>query len=132
MSQTFDASLIQSWAAIERRLTDVWDRYIAQNRERRVDGKVETFINAKRTLTGGRDFTISIVSEILSLLDLIPSDLYQRLAPVRRARNDWMHALTPVSGSASAQSLHVAFDLLRAVDGIDLDPVPEIMFSSGV
>jgi hypothetical protein len=133
MSRTFDASLIQSWAAVERLLTDVWERYIADNRGRPLDGSSGVFINGKRKeILTGRDFPISVVSETLSLLNLISFEQYQRLRPVRQARNSWIHALSPVPAGASAQALHLAFDLLRSVYGIDLDPVPEVMLGSGL
>jgi hypothetical protein len=73
-----------------------------------------------------------MLSEMLSVLELLPLDLYQRLAPARRARNSWMHALAPVSAQASAHSMELAFDLLRFPHGIDLDPAPDVMFGSGV
>jgi hypothetical protein len=132
MSKTPDAALIQAWAAIERILTSVWESYLADNRARENDAPGRVFINSdRRGLLTGRDFTISVVSEILSLLDQIPPDLYRRLAPVRQARNRWMHQLTPTSAAESAQGLQLAFDLLRHVHNVDLDLVPEIMFARG-
>jgi hypothetical protein len=132
MSKTTDAALIQAWAVVERILTGVWESYLTENRTRgnEIGGRV--FINSdRRDLLTGRDFTISVVSEILSLLGKIPPDLYRRLAPVRQARNRWMHRLAPINAVESAQGLQLAFDLLRHVYGIDLDPVPEIMFARG-
>jgi hypothetical protein len=131
-SKAFDAALIQSWAAIERMLTSMWESYIADNREREEDGESKLFINSqRRALLTGRDFTASVVSEALSLLDVLPANLYRRLAPIRRARNGWMHELTPVSAADSARSVDLVFALLRHVYGVRLDPTPEIVFARG-
>jgi hypothetical protein len=73
-----------------------------------------------------------VVSEILSLLDVLPDEIYRRLKPVRQARNEWMHQLEPVSANASARSLSTTFDLLRHVHRIDLDPLPDVMFARGL
>jgi hypothetical protein len=128
-NNTFDASLIQSWALIERVLTSIWESYLDDNRQRDVAGQTATFITADRKkLLTGRDVTISVVSEMLSLLELLPHELYERLAEPRRARNGWMHELKPIRVKASAQSLTLAFELLRFAHGIDLDPVPDGMF----
>lgn len=133
-AKAWDAALIQSWAAIERLLTGIWETYIAENRERVRDGERKVFINADRKdqLLKGRDYTISVVSEILSLLDVLPDEIYRRLKPIRQARNGWMHQLEPVSASASAQSLSILFDLLRHLHRIDLDPLPDVMFARGL
>jgi hypothetical protein len=132
MGKTFDAALIQAWGVVERILTDKWDRYLGDNRTREALGE-EVFINAERKeFLSGRDFTISIVIEALSLLDVIPFEMYRRLGPVRKARNRWMHELRPITVNDSFQALQLAFDLLRFAYGIDLDPVPDVMFASGV
>lgn len=129
----FDSSLIQSWALAEKLLTTIWERYLDESRDRDFGEEDGPFISAKRreTLTG-RDFTISVVCEVLSLLDRLPFGLYRRQGAVRRARNKWMHQLEPVEVAESAQSLFLALDLLRLVWGIDLDPLPAIMLVSGV
>jgi hypothetical protein len=91
------------------------------------------FITAERKkFLTGRDMTISVVSEVLSIVDLLPIELYERLGPARRSRNNWIHALSPVSANESAQSLALAFDLLRFLYCIDLDPTPEVMLGSSV
>ena len=132
-SQDFDAGLIQSWALVERLVTTLWERYLEENRDRELDGVAQRFISARR-----RKFLtdpgppVAVVSEILSLLDLLPFEFYTRLEPIRKARNRWTHSLRPAGAKHSAASLEMAFDLLRHVHGVDLDPGSEIMLMSGV
>ncbi len=79
------------------------------------------FINAERRekLTESPDFTASVVSEILSLTDNVPVDLYRDVSTVRRVRNAWMHELQPVT-RAEAELAKVAERMLSFVEGIDL------------
>lgn len=131
-AQNFDASLIQSWAITEKLLTSLWEGYLEDNREREVDGRLVTFINReRRDVLTGRDLPISMLSEILSLLDLLPYEMFTRLKPIRQARNNWIHSLKPITGSQSAASADMALDLLRFVHGVDLDPAPDVMIVSG-
>ena len=64
--------------------------------------------------------TASVISEILSLENSLPFALYQELSDVRGARNDWLHELKPISREDGQHALHVAEEMLRLVDGIDL------------
>lgn len=133
MNHSFDVSLIQSWAVIEALLTSIWERYLDSHRQRGEGNAATAFITADRKkLLTGRDYTIAIVTEVLSLLELLPPNLYGRLTEPRRARNRWMHTLRSVSTHESANSLALAFDLLRFVHAIDLDPAPDAMFGSGI
>jgi hypothetical protein len=131
--QDFDPSLIQSWALVERLLTTLWERYIAEHRTIEIDETQTAFINVgRREFLRGRDFTASVVAEVLSLLGQLSLDLYERVGPVRRARNRWIHALEPVTAGQSAASRALALDLLRVVHDIDLDPGSDVILLSGV
>jgi hypothetical protein len=133
-SQDFDAGLIQSWALVERLLTTLWERYVEENRDRELDGVSQRFISASRRkyLTNPGP-PVAVVSEFLSLLGLLPFELYTRLEPIRKARNQWTHSLRPAGAGQAVASLSMAFDLLRHVHSVDLDLVStKVMSMSGV
>ena len=67
----------------------------------------EKFINFTRMqkLTG-RDFTASIVSEILSLNGLLPFEQYKLTVNVRQTRNDWLHKLSSINRVDSAKAIN--------------------------
>ncbi len=118
----YNLCLITAWAIIEALLQEQWDKYLEDNRQRETDGSQVPFINRRRKdqLTG-RDVTASLMAEILSLVDRLPFALYQRLSEARRARNDWIHSLDPVSGTTAQAAIQVAEDMLRLVKGVDLE-----------
>jgi hypothetical protein len=118
----FSLSLIQSWAVSEALVRRVWARYVNENREREIDGSVETFINAERKqwLTGSRDITASVMIEMLSLASVISLDIYERLGKARRARNRWLHSLFQPPADEAQNALGVTSALLSIVEEIDI------------
>ena len=118
-------SLVTAWALVENLLQRLWSRYIDDQRDRQVeDGEV--FLNSARRekLTYGRDFTASVISEFLSLADIIPFELFQVLSKVRKARNDWMHELRPVTRLDANEAVGLAQRMLNFVDKLDFAILP--------
>jgi hypothetical protein len=109
--QTFQHSLCLTlgWTLVEAILDDVWKRYIEQNRQKEVDGVMMPFINQNRKerLTSN-DYSASMITETLSLLGVIPFDLYELLTKVRRARNGWMHSLVRPSEEDAREAVLLA------------------------
>ena len=118
----YNLALVSAWAAVETLLQSQWQRYLDSNRTRLIDGIDVAFINADRRdrLMGGRDFTASVMSEVLSLLGELPHSLYADLHLVRRDRNGFMHELSTVSRQAADRALSVAERMLGLVEGLDL------------
>lgn len=119
-------SLVTAWAVVENLLQRLWSRYVDDQRGRQVEEDAEVFLNSARRekLTDGRDFTASVISEILSLVDLIPFDLYQVLSKVRKTRNDWMHELRPVTRLDANDAVELAQRMLNFVDKLDIAILP--------
>jgi len=102
-------SLVTSWTVAEKCLNRKWKDYLNANRDRVTHAAGERFINSERLdKLLGRDFTASIVSEVLSLADEIPHDLYKSLDRTRRARNDWMHELESISAQQAIDAKQLA------------------------
>jgi hypothetical protein len=114
-------SLMLAWAAIEQLLNALWERFIAENRIRIVDGQSQTLINVerKKRLTS-QDFTASIVSEILSLSGNLPFDLFEQITQARRARNAWLHRLESVKRKDAEAAIGSARQMLKLVHHIEL------------
>lgn len=123
----YNLSLSTTWTLIEALLQQLWERYIeSKDREETVDGQPAKFMNRTRrdTLTG-RDYSASVIVEILSLADCIPFPLYKQLSEVRGIRNRWIHGLVTVSRPKALLSLEVAKQVLKIVDNLDLNvPLP--------
>jgi hypothetical protein len=112
----YPRSLITSWAIIERLLDEKWNSYIASQRKRNIDGKETVFINADRVKKlGGRDYTASVRTEVLSIVDSLSFGAYQKVENARRVRNGWMHELRDVQMSDASEAIQVAAELFNSV-----------------
>lgn len=118
--RNYDVCLINSWAIIERLLSQLWEEYIEENRRREVDGQDVAFINRdrKRGLQENPNFTASVVGEVLSLVGVLPLDLYEAISALRKARNGWIHKLASVDYESSASAIRTAEAMLARVLGL--------------
>ena len=121
----FELSLISAWAALERLITDFWRNYI-DNCGVGLPPQQAPKINKDRRkkLVEGRDFTISVITEILSLRGLIPHDTYEAIDRVRKSRNDWIHDLKPVSEENAYDAIKLARSLFQHMRNIPLKLEP--------
>jgi hypothetical protein len=117
--------LTESWTVTEKALNLMWSRFLDENRGRTVEvgGCSVPVIDKRRgeILEDHRSFTASVMAEVLCFANVLPHALYQGLSDVRKARNDWMHRLRAVSMQAARLSVRVAQEMLKVVEGIDLD-----------
>ncbi len=112
-----------AWTVTEKLLLKMWHAYVDTNRQRTIGGVQVPFINEERKkvlLAKGGSYTASVKSEILSLLDVLPFDIYGDMKTVRQGRNDWMHSLKPATLKTARQAVDVARRMLAHVEGIDL------------
>jgi hypothetical protein len=117
----FSVCLEMAWTATEHLVDRLWTSFIEANRSREVSGKTVPFINAdRRTRLEGRDYSASVVIEILSLEDLIPWNLYGDLTRVRIARNKWLHSMQIVDSETASLAMWTAERMLAQVEGIEL------------
>lgn len=109
-SGKYEASHIAAWTVAERCMNQIWRSHL-DDAETRFSSSAgdpnEKFINSTRMqkLTG-RDFTASIVSEILSLNGLLPFEQYKLTVNVRQTRNDWLHKLSSINRVDSAKAIN--------------------------
>jgi hypothetical protein len=106
----FAEALGLAWLVIEKLLNERWLKYIQQNRVR--NGK--SFINNDRLeRLKGIDYSASIRSEILSLLNEFSQEEYVRLNQIRGTRNKWFHGLNSVTLEESHAALVLAENMFR-------------------
>jgi hypothetical protein len=120
-----EASHISAWTVAERCLNQMWRSHL-DDAETRFSTSIgdpdEKFINSTRMqkLTG-RDFTASIVSEILSLNGLLPFEQYKLTVNVRQTRNDWLHKLRSINRDDSAKAINLARFMLQHSGVLDVE-----------
>lgn len=124
-SGKYEASHISAWTVAERCMNQIWRSHLndAETRFSSPTGDSdEKFINSNRMqkLTG-RDFTASIVSEVLSLNGLLPFEQYKLTASVRQTRNDWLHKLRCIESADSAKAINLARFMLQHSGVLDVD-----------
>lgn len=121
----FELSLISSWTALERLLNDAWKHYVDSSGQR-LPPQLAPQINKNRRkkLIEGRDYSASVITEVLSLAGTFPPATYETIDRVRKARNDWIHGLKSVTEDDAYDSIRLARSLLRHLRSIPLEIEP--------
>jgi hypothetical protein len=112
----FSSAHLIAWAAIEALLNVMW-----LNMQDQVDVSSggHTKINKERKrLLAGRDYPAAVVSQILSIREMIDDDTLNRLDEARRKRNEFAHALSLVKADDAGKALRLATDMITKIAGI--------------
>lgn len=124
-SGKYEASHISAWTIAERCINQIWLSYLNDMEQQQPicsDVPNEKFINTtRRQKLMSRDFTASVISEILSLNDLLPFEQYKLLCDVRQTRNDWLHKLRSIGREDSAKAINLARFMLQHSQVLDVD-----------
>lgn len=85
----FPTSIVLSWFVVESVLIEKWMTFLevkntSHNGKKRIDSDLR-----KKLL--GRDYTISTISNILELTDIIPFAIFEKVDRVRHYRNNVVH-----------------------------------------
>ena len=86
----YTTSLTLAWFVIESVLTQKWVNYLESKNQTFPDDSKRISAERKKTLTG-RDYTISVISSILELSDILSFPLYKKIDTVRGYRNKVVH-----------------------------------------
>ena len=124
-SGKYEASHISAWTIVERCMNQIWHSHLDNAERKHANCLIDTdekFINSdRRKKLTGRDFTASVVSEILSLSDLLPFKQYRLTCDVRQTRNDWLHKLRAIDRSDSGKAISLARFMLQYSNVLDVD-----------
>jgi hypothetical protein len=123
-------SLTIAWAAAEGMLSALLARYLDENQDRPAgedkSGNRRKFINDDRKkFLQGSEMTARHTMELLSLLDILPFELYQTLRRCAKARNDWLHAQTEPSSETAFLAVRSLRSLFELVEGIPLSYIDD-------
>lgn len=119
----YETSIILAWFISETIINKLWNDHMESlNKEM---GETQKRINRERKdyLTG-RDFPVSLVSNILELWDIIPFSLFKDVDAVRGFRNKIVHGVQNYSPNATEaqMAINTALELSRRSYEIDFTP----------
>ncbi len=111
----FSSAHLIAWAAIEALLNIMWLKLQA---EIDVTSGGHTKMNKDRkNLLVGRDYTSSVVSQVLSICEKIDDETLKRLDEARRKRNEFAHALTHIEAEHAGKAIRLATDMITNMAG---------------
>lgn len=90
------ASLVHAWFVIEVFVNSMWIAYLSKRSDELKNGAKRIDRKRRETLLG-RDYTASIMTNVLELVGEIDHDVYQKIESVRQKRNNVVHSLEIVS-----------------------------------
>jgi hypothetical protein len=88
----FRQALVQAWFVIEYYINKKWIEYL-YSKQTKIHTDKNRIDSIRREFLTGRDFTSSIMSNILELNDLISYDIFDKINVVRGKRNVAVHNL---------------------------------------
>lgn len=109
----FSAALVTAWTICEALLEHYWRTYIG-------DSSTQPVSRKRLDKLTGRDFTASVISEILELAQVIDPELLELLDRIRKGRNGWMHSIKSPDREMVADSLVLVTRMLEQTLGNDL------------
>jgi hypothetical protein len=87
----YETSIVLAWFITEAIINELWSKHLENLNKDLLEGKKR--INSKRKdFLTGRDFTVSIITNLLELFDILESDLFEEIDRVRGYRNKIVHA----------------------------------------
>ncbi|MCL4505493.1 MAG: hypothetical protein M1434_12455 [Chloroflexi bacterium] len=117
----YDISLILAWFVVESQVTKLWDSYLSSCNTQFDDGSKR--LNSQRidNLTS-RDYTISIVSNILELNGVLRTPVFRRIDKIRSIRNKLVHqeSTSVCTAEDSQQALTLAIEMVLDNKAIDI------------
>lgn len=110
----YGESVVVAWSVCEQMISSAWNALLDDEQ------LSERMPSHRRRKLNGRDYTASVITEFLEIMNVIDYETYNQLNSVRKARNDWAHQLK----EPKAQHVHVAIDaaqkLLSKFKGVDM------------
>ena len=113
----FGEALTLSWSICEQILYQLWKKFLNEANERESSSRISK--NRRQKLIG-RDYTASIIVEILELIEVLDQQTYRSLDACRRARNGWIHELKTPKQNQVEVCVRMAQDLLFKYFGVKL------------
>ena len=124
----YATSLVLSWFVCESQLSAHWRAFLDASNREFPNGSRRVSSDRQKTLTG-RDYPISVVSNLLELSDEIPYETFKHIDAVRGYRNKVVHQAPDfLCGSTHCkEAVNLALDL--ALKGSGIQVIPNLSFS---
>lgn len=121
----FSSAHLIAWSVIERQVSAMWLALL-----RDVERGGHTIINQvrRKMFEDGRDYTVSVVTQILSLSGRIDDVLLSRLDEARRKRNAFAHNLEPVGADDAGKAIRTATDVMSKLVGVKITSQLSMLF----
>lgn len=110
-------ALTLAWAVCEQILYLAWGQLIKEVQDSETAGRMN---RERRKKLDGRDYTASVVIELLELNGKISTDLYKKLEIARKARNAWAHRLETPTRQAVQACMSAGEDMMQLFHGLPL------------
>lgn len=106
----FASAQLLAWTLTEQALHVMWRDF--QLSVSSGENAVTEINKERRKTLEGRDYTVSVITQILSLSGRISDERLTSLDTARKARNKFVHDLKPIDGEQAEQALTTAADIL--------------------
>jgi hypothetical protein len=118
----YEISIVLAWFITEAIVNDLWSTHLDSLNQDLQDGRRRINADRKKLLTG-TDFTISIVTNLLELFDVLEGDWLEKVDKVRKCRNKIAHTNTFSPGvDEAALAIAVAQEMIARKWKITLNP----------
>lgn len=106
----FSSAHLIAWAVVEKLINMIWNQL--QNEVSKVNGGHTELTKKRKELLAGRDYTASVIIQILSINKKIDDNFLDLLNNARKKRNDFAHSLVPISADDAIKIILLATDLV--------------------
>ena len=114
VEKRFGETMVLAWAVCEQILSEAWRDLLV---DVKLDGRMT---RTRRKKLEGRDYSISVVMEMLELHNRLDHKLYQLLEGVRKKRNSWIHRMHSPSESEADAAMQAVEGLFSKFKGLRL------------
>ena len=105
-----------AWAVCEQLVSTAWERLLNDT-----TGS-DRMTGPRKKKLKGRDYTASVMTEVLELENRIRHDLYSHIEEARRARNRWAHELQEPTNGQVIHAIRAIEGLFQEIHGIRVLP----------
>jgi hypothetical protein len=114
----YGEAVILAWGVCEQLISSAWDKLIRDTQGSGIDKS--RIPKARREKLTGRDYSASVMVEVLEIAGRIDTDLYRMLEIARKARNNWAHRMKSPKGSEVYTCIRAVETLLERICGANI------------
>ncbi len=122
----YSTGLILSWFVIESMINAKWSTLVNDKKEQFPNGYERINADRKEMLLKGRDYTISVISNILELAEAIPFIVFRKIDKIRGYRNKIVHQEPRYICKAEHCSEAIMLALELVLDGKPIRIMPNL------